>query len=46
MELLEDQACSYIFGLPGNARLNAIGNPLCEDAAFLRALCGKDKLRR
>jgi hypothetical protein len=46
MDLLEDQGCSYIFGLPGNARLKEIGHPWCEDAAVRRALSGKDKVRR
>jgi len=46
MECLEDQDCSYIFGLPGNARLTEIGNPWCEDVAIRRTLSGKDKLRR
>jgi hypothetical protein len=46
MDLLEDQGCGYIFGLPGNARLNEIGQPWCDDVAVRRALPGKDKLRR
>jgi len=46
MELLEDQDCGYIFGLPGNARLSKIGQPWCEDVAVRRALSDKDKLRR
>ena len=46
MEFLEDQGCGYIFGLPGNARLNKIGQPWCEDVAVRRALAGDDKLRR
>jgi hypothetical protein len=46
MELLEDQGCSYIFGLPGNARLRKTGQPWCEDVAVRRAQQGKDKLRR
>ncbi len=46
MELLEDQGCGYIFGLSGNARLDKIGHPWCEDVAVCRALSGKDKLRR
>ena len=33
MDLLEDLGCSYIFGLPGNARLTEIGRPWCEDVA-------------
>jgi hypothetical protein len=46
MELLDSQGCGYIFGLPGNARLNEIGQPWCEDVAVRRALSDKDKLRR
>ena len=46
MELLEDQGCGYIFGLPGNARLSKIGQPWCEDVALRRALSDKDTLRR
>ncbi len=46
MELLENQGCGYIFGLPGNARLDKIGHPWCEDVAVRRLLSGKDKLRR
>jgi hypothetical protein len=46
MDLLEDQGCGYIFGLPGNARLNTIGQPWCDDVAVRRARAGKDKLRR
>jgi hypothetical protein len=46
MELLEDQGCGYILGLPGNARLAKIGQPWCEDVALRRARQGEDKLRR
>ena len=46
MELLEDQGCNYIFGLPGNARLSKTGQPWCEDVAVRRVQRGKDKLRR
>jgi len=46
MDLLEEQGCSYIFGLPTNARLKLIGQPWCEDAAVRRALSGRDKVRR
>jgi len=46
MDLLEEQGCGYIFGLPTNARLKLIGQPWCEDAATRRALAGKDKVRR
>jgi hypothetical protein len=45
MELLEDQRCSYIFGLPGNARLKGTSHPWCEDVAVRRLRSGKDKLR-
>jgi hypothetical protein len=46
MNLLEEQGCGYILGLPTNARLKEIGQPWCEDAAVRRALSGKDKVRR
>jgi hypothetical protein len=46
MDLLEGQGCGYIFGLAGNARLNKIGQPWCEDVAVRRALTGKQTLRR
>jgi hypothetical protein len=46
MELLEDQGCSYIFGLPGNARLSEIGHPWSEDAAVRRVQSRRNKLRR
>jgi hypothetical protein len=46
MELMEDQGCGYIFGLPGNARLSEIGHPWSEDAAVRRAQSGRNKLRR
>ena len=46
MDLLEEQGCSCIFGLPTNARLKLIGQPWCEDAAVRRALSGRDKVRR
>ena len=46
MDLLEDQGCGYIFGLPGNARLARIGQPWCEDAAVRRVRSRKDKVRR
>ncbi len=46
MELLEAQDCGYILGLPTNARLKAIGQPWCEDAATRRALSGREKVRR
>ena len=46
MDLLEDQGCGYILGLPTNARLKEIGQPWCEDVALRRALSGKDKVRR
>jgi hypothetical protein len=46
MELLENQGCGYILGLPGNARLSEIGQPWCEDVAVRRVQQSKDKLRR
>ena len=46
MDLLEDQGCGCIFGLPGNARLTRIGEPWCEDVAVRRVRSRKDKLRR
>lgn len=46
MELLEDQGCGYIFGLPGNARLKEIGQPWSEDVAVRRVLSSRDKVRR
>ena len=46
MDLLEDQGCGYIFGLPGNARLTRIGEPWCEDVAVRRVRSRKDKVRR
>jgi hypothetical protein len=46
LELLEEQGCGYVLGLPTNARLKLIGQPWCEDAATRRALLGRDKVRR
>jgi len=46
MDLLEDLGCGYILGLAGNARLNRIGQPWCEDAAVRRARSRKDRVRR
>lgn len=46
MDLLEHLDCSYILGLPGNARLKDIAHPWCDDAATRRALAGKSKVRR
>jgi hypothetical protein len=51
MDLLEGMGCSYILGLPGNARLKQIAQPWCEDAATRRVihgrvLTGKDRVRR
>ena len=40
MDLLEDQGCRFILGLPGNARLSEIGQPWCEDAAVPRPPAG------
>jgi hypothetical protein len=46
MDLLEDQGCGYILGLPGNARLSEIGQSWCEDVAVRRVQSGRDKARR
>ena len=46
MDLLEDQGCGYILGLPGNARLSGIGQPWSEDAAVRGVQSRKDKVRR
>ena len=46
MDLLEDQGCGFILGLPGNARLSEIGQPWSEDAAVRRVQSRKDKVRR
>ncbi|MBT3770588.1 MAG: IS1380 family transposase [Rhodospirillaceae bacterium] len=46
MDLLEQQGCGYILGLPTNARLKLIGQSWCEDVATRRALSGKDRVRR
>ena len=46
MNLLESNGCSYIFGLPGNARLKEVGQPWCEDVSVRRVQWKKDKLRR
>ena len=46
MNLLESKGCSYIFGLPGNARLKEVGQPWCEDVSVRRVQWKKDKLRR
>ena len=46
MDTLEDMCCSYVFGLPTNARLKSIAMPWTEDAATRRALHDKDCVRR
>lgn len=46
MNVLEDMGCSYVFGLPTNARLKAIAMPWTEDAATRRALRDRDCVRR
>ena len=46
MDLLEQQGCGYVLGLPTNARLKLIGQSWCEDVATRRALSGKDRVRR
>ncbi len=44
MDLLEDQGCGFILGLPGN--VSEIGQPWSEDAAVRRVQSRKDKVRR
>jgi hypothetical protein len=34
MDLLEQQGCGYILGLPGNVRPKLIGQPWCKDVAM------------
>lgn len=46
LDLLEEQGCSYVLGLGGNNKLQAMAQPWCEDVASRRARAGKDKLRR
>jgi len=46
MDVLEDTSCSYVLGLPTNARLKDIAMPWTEDAATRRALHDKDCVRR
>ena len=46
MDILEDMGSSYIFGMPGNARLKAIAMAWADDAATRRALHDKDCIRR
>ena len=46
MNVLEDMDCSYVLGLPTNARLKAMAAPWAEDAATRRALHDKDSVRR
>ena len=46
MHVLEDMGCSYVFGLPTNARLKAIAMPWTEDAATRRALSDRGCVRR
>ena len=46
MDLLEQQGCFYIFGLPGNNRLKLLSHPWSEDVAVRRVLGKRDKLRR
>ena len=43
--MLEDMDCSYVLGLPTNARLKAMAAPWAEDAATRRALHDKDSVR-
>jgi hypothetical protein len=46
MDMLENSGCDYIFGLPGNKRLEKIACPWREDVAVRRATSGKDRMRR
>ena len=46
MALLESTGCSYIFGLPGNARLKEFSQPWCEDVSVRHVQGKKAKLRR
>lgn len=46
MDLLEQQGCFYILGLPGNKRLKELSHPWCEDTAMRRAVGKKEKVRR
>ena len=46
LETLEARDCSYVFGLAGNTKLQALAAPWCEDAALRRLIGAKDKLRR
>jgi len=46
MDTLEDMGCTYVLGLPTNARLKAIAAPWSEDAATRRAINDKDCVRR
>ena len=46
MDVLEDMDCSYVLGLPTNARLKAMAAAWAEDAATRRALHDKDSVRR
>ena len=46
MDVLEDTRCTYVLGLPTNARLKVIAAPWSEDAATRRALNDKDCVRR
>ena len=46
MDLLEQQGCFYIFGLPGNKRLKVLSHLWSEDVAVRLISSGKDKIRR
>lgn len=46
LDLLEEQGCSYVLGLGGNKKLQAMAQPWCKDVETRRARAGKDKLRR
>lgn len=46
MDVLEDTGCTYVLGLPTNARLKAIAAPWSEETATRRAINDKDCVRR
>ncbi|MCP5073668.1 MAG: IS1380 family transposase [Rhodobacteraceae bacterium] len=46
MDLLEQQGCFYVLGLPGNEVLKKLSHPWCDDVATRRAQAGRQKLRR
>jgi len=46
MDLLEQQGCFYILGLPGNSRLKSLSAPWSKDVATRWQRGNKEKLRR